>query len=89
MPIISSKWDLQPVRDAEVNMKNTLGSSVCVTLFGESHGKCVGAVLDGRYKIENSLHVSVSLDLSHDCITVLKYVDSIREYCSDIIRSSS
>ena len=39
--------DLQPVRDAEVNMKNTLGSSVCVTLFGESHGAKIGAVLDG------------------------------------------
>lgn len=28
-------------------MKNTFGSSVTVTLFGESHGDCVGAVLDG------------------------------------------
>ncbi|MBE6968812.1 MAG: chorismate synthase [Ruminococcaceae bacterium] len=28
-------------------MKNTLGSSVAVTLFGESHGKAIGAVLDG------------------------------------------
>ena len=28
-------------------MKNTFGSSVCVTLFGESHGAAVGAVLDG------------------------------------------
>lgn len=28
-------------------MKNTFGSSVCVTLFGESHGPAVGAVLDG------------------------------------------
>lgn len=28
-------------------MKNTFGSSVCVTLFGESHGTAVGAVLDG------------------------------------------
>ena len=28
-------------------MKNTLGSSVCVTLFGESHGAKIGAVLDG------------------------------------------
>lgn len=28
-------------------MKNTLGSSVSVTLFGESHGTAVGAVLDG------------------------------------------
>ena len=28
-------------------MKNTFGQSVCVTLFGESHGPMTGAVLDG------------------------------------------
>ncbi len=28
-------------------MKNTFGQSVAVTLFGESHGKAIGAVLDG------------------------------------------
>ena len=28
-------------------MKNTFGQSVCVTLFGESHGVEIGAVLDG------------------------------------------
>lgn len=28
-------------------MKNTLGASVAVTIFGESHGPAVGAVLDG------------------------------------------
>lgn len=28
-------------------MKNTFGTSVCVTVFGESHGPAVGAVLDG------------------------------------------
>ena len=28
-------------------MKNSFGSSVCVTLFGESHGPKIGAVLDG------------------------------------------
>ncbi len=28
-------------------MKNTLGSNVSVTLFGESHGEGIGAVLDG------------------------------------------
>ena len=28
-------------------MKNTFGSSVAVTLFGESHGEAIGAVLDG------------------------------------------
>ncbi|MDO5444003.1 MAG: chorismate synthase [Eubacteriales bacterium] len=28
-------------------MKNTFGQSLCVTLFGESHGASVGAVIDG------------------------------------------
>ena len=28
-------------------MKNTFGTSVCVTLFGESHGAVTGAVIDG------------------------------------------
>ena len=28
-------------------MKNTLGSSVTITLFGESHGQAIGAVIDG------------------------------------------
>lgn len=28
-------------------MKNTFGNSVAVTLFGESHGEAIGAVLDG------------------------------------------
>mgnify|MGYP000480129829 CR=1 FL=1 len=28
-------------------MKNTFGSSVCLTIFGESHGPAIGAVLDG------------------------------------------
>ncbi|MBO5313377.1 MAG: chorismate synthase [Clostridia bacterium] len=28
-------------------MKNTFGQSVCVTVFGESHGEGIGAVIDG------------------------------------------
>lgn len=28
-------------------MKNTIGQSMCVTIFGESHGPYIGAVLDG------------------------------------------
>ena len=28
-------------------MKNTFGNSVSITLFGESHGEAIGAVLDG------------------------------------------
>ena len=39
-------------------MKNTLGNSVCVTVFGESHGSAVGAILDGL-----CAGVDVDLDL--------------------------
>ena len=28
-------------------MKNTYGNSVAVTLFGESHGEYIGAIIDG------------------------------------------
>ena len=28
-------------------MKNTIGNALTVTLFGESHGEAIGAVLDG------------------------------------------
>ena len=28
-------------------MKNTFGSDLSLTIFGESHGRAVGAVLDG------------------------------------------
>ena len=28
-------------------MKNTFGTSVSVTIFGESHGEYIGAVVDG------------------------------------------
>ena len=28
-------------------MKNTIGNSIAVTLFGESHGEAIGLVLDG------------------------------------------
>ncbi len=30
-----------------IRMKNTFGNSVAITLFGESHGEYIGAVLDG------------------------------------------
>ena len=28
-------------------MKNTFGKSILVTIFGESHGPAIGAVIDG------------------------------------------
>ena len=28
-------------------MKNTFGNNVSITLFGESHGEAIGAVIDG------------------------------------------
>ena len=28
-------------------MRNTFGNNITITLFGESHGECIGAVLDG------------------------------------------
>ena len=28
-------------------MKNTFGSALALTIFGESHGRAIGAVLDG------------------------------------------
>ena len=28
-------------------MRNTFGNNISITLFGESHGECIGAVLDG------------------------------------------
>lgn len=40
-------------------MKNTLGNSVCLTVFGESHGSAVGAVLDG---------LCAGLDVNQDLI---------------------
>ena len=43
-------------------MKNTFGSSVSVTLFGESHGEYIGAVLDG---------ISPGIEVDHDFISVL------------------
>jgi len=30
-----------------INLKNTFGNSITMTLFGESHGKAVGVVIDG------------------------------------------
>lgn len=46
-------------------MKNTIGSSITLTLFGESHGDCIGAVLDGLapgIKIDNE-YIKMKLSL--------------------------
>jgi predicted Rossmann fold nucleotide-binding protein DprA/Smf involved in DNA uptake len=40
-------------------MKNTFGNSVAVTLFGESHGEYIGAVIDG---------LSPGIEISHEYI---------------------
>ncbi len=40
-------------------MKNTFGNSVAVTLFGESHGECIGAVIDG---------LAPGIEINHDYI---------------------
>ena len=40
-------------------MKNTFGNSVAVTLFGESHGEYIGAVIDG---------LAPGLEINHDYI---------------------
>ena len=39
-------------------MKNSFGSSVCLTLFGESHGEAIGSVLDG-------LAPGISIDMDY------------------------
>ena len=41
-------------------MKNTFGTSVAVTLFGESHGEYIGAIIDG---------LAPGIDIDPDCIT--------------------
>ena len=45
-------------------MKNTFGTSITVTLFGESHGEAIGAVLDGiapGIKIDND-YIAARMD---------------------------
>ena len=42
-----------------MNMKNTFGSSVAVSLFGESHGEYIGAVIDG---------LAPGIEINHDYI---------------------
>ena len=51
-------------------MKNTFGTSVAVTLFGESHGTMIGAVLDG---------MAPGIPVDEDVTTSL-YTDEIPEW---------
>ena len=61
-------------------MKNTFGQSLTVTLFGESHGAAVGAVVDGlapglpvsREEIERQL---TGRGLS-ECVTLTGYMEN-------------
>ena len=67
-------------------MKNTFGNSVCVTLFGESHGAAVGAVLDGMAPgipvddafIEHQMSLRKSLSALS---TARKEPDTVRILC--------
>ena len=50
-------------------MKNTYGTSLSVTIFGESHGDCIGAVIDGiapGIKI-NSEYIEKKLSARRPC----------------------
>ena len=50
-------------------MKNTFGNSISVTLFGESHGKEIGAVIDGiapGIPVDEA-YISSRLDLRRPC----------------------
>ena len=54
-------------------MKNIFGNNITVTLFGESHGDYIGAVLDGlapgmkidEEYIESKLAMSISLPFTY------------------------
>ena len=46
-------------------MKNTIGHEITLTLFGESHGAAIGAVLDGLpsgFRIDRLVEVEAGLD---------------------------
>lgn len=50
-------------------MKNSLGSSVTITLFGESHGPAIGAVIDGLapgIRVDTGF-IAAQLDLRRPC----------------------
>ncbi len=53
-------------------MKNTFGNALTVTLFGESHGEVIGAVLDGV-----AAGIAVDRDFIADMLTLRRPVGSI------------
>ena len=53
-------------------MKNTLGNSLSITLFGESHGEAIGAVLDGV-----AAGITVDRDFIANLLTLRRPVGSI------------
>ena len=53
-------------------MKNTLGQSVSVTLFGESHGEAIGAVIDGLPS-----GIKVDTDFISEMLTLRRPVGAI------------
>ena len=53
-------------------MKNTFGNNVSVTLFGESHGEAIGAVLDGV-----AAGITVDRDFIANLLTLRRPVGSI------------
>ena len=58
-------------------MKNTFGNAITVTLFGESHGEEIGAVLDGlapglpvsEENIKKCLFIALNTAYEYDRIT--------------------
>ena len=62
-------------------MKNTFGTSVSVTLFGESHGPAIGAVLDGMapgIKIDEEYIAKLTLDSADGVKSKLKELAELK-----------
>lgn len=69
-------------------MKNVLGNSITLTLFGESHGPCIGAVIDGLPAgLEIDIdYISKELDRrkSIDSVSTARREDDIPEFLSGV-----
>ena len=70
-------------------MKNTFGSSVCVTLFGESHGTKIGAVLDGMAPgipvDEDLIRYQLSLRRPAGRISTARQEQDVFSFCKRIL----